>query len=912
MHIVLKKAIKEKFGKLNKLQIQAFKAIYGEGESVLIIAPTGSGKTEAAIIPVINSILKDNLRPISCLYIAPLKALNRDLLERLKWWGEKTGIKVEVRHGDTPQSMRAKQVKNPPHILITTPESLPAILTTKSLRKYLENVKFVIVDEITELVDNKRGIQLILNLKRLSLIADFIRIGLSATVGNEEEIREWFEAKRIIKPHLKKRYKFKVLYPQPKPEDQELAEKLKVPGDVATRLRTLWEIVEKYKKALIFVNTRQFAEILGHRLKTWGKPVEVHHGSLSKEARIEAERKLKEGKIKALICTSSMELGIDIGDVDVVIQYMSPRQVNRLIQRAGRSRHRLWEVSEAYIITTGVEDYLQGLVIAKRALEGKLEGVKPYENALDVLAHFIVGLLIEYRDLKINEPYRLAKDTYPYRKLRWEDYLRVLEILEEAGIIKRHEDRLRLGRKSFKYYFENLSTIPDEVSYKVIDVVSGKLIGRLDENFVINLEEGIEFIMHGKSWLVLEIKDDVIKVRESENIEGAIPSWEGELIPVPYEVAIEVGRLRRELVQDKERAIRLIKGVEFEEKELDIARERLKENDLIPSDRDILISVFPNLVIVHSDFGNKTNEGLARYILAFLSLKYGKIFSARTQSNGIIITTPFKMNPDEIKDILRIKGNVREIISRALKDSPIYRWKMLNVAKRMGALRKDARIKKVERLFEDTIIEVETFNEIFHDKVDVERVNTVLKKIKDGEIRVKGRILEEPTSLELEYMRLRGEFLMTSPLDEKEIELLFKEKLLESSITLVCTNCGFSWETKVRRIIDRIGDIKCPKCGSRMLAPLHPKDAEAFKLSLKKLKSGEKLFEKEEKAYLKGLKAADLLNSYGKNALLALATYGVGVKTATRILSRSYSEEMLIKELMELEKRYIRTRKFWE
>ncbi len=372
----MKKAIRERFGRLNRLQQDAFREV-SAGKSVLIIAPTGSGKTEAAVLPVFNEILEKGLKPISVLYIAPLKALNRDLLDRLEWWGRKLGISVEIRHGDTSAYRKAKQTRNPPRMLIITPETLGVILTVKSLRKHLENVRFVIVDEIAELVDNKRGAQLLLNLERLAEVSDFRRVGMTATVGNEEEVRNWLKADTVVRPPWKKDYRFHVLYPEPGEADEALARELSVSPEVASRLRLLWEIVENHGKALIFTNTRQFAEILAHRLKAWGKPVEVHHGSLSREARVKAEKSLKEGKIRALICTSSMELGIDIGDVDVVIQYMSPRQVNRLVQRVGRAGHRIGETSEGYIIATNVEDYLQSLMISKRALEGRFEAVEP-------------------------------------------------------------------------------------------------------------------------------------------------------------------------------------------------------------------------------------------------------------------------------------------------------------------------------------------------------------------------------------------------------------------------------------------------------------------------------------------------------------------------------------------------------
>lgn len=539
MHPLLKKVIKERFGKLNRLQQDAFREV-SSGKSVLIIAPTGSGKTEAAVLPVFNEILEEGLKPISALYIAPLKALNRDLLERFEWWGKKLGITVEVRHGDTSAYRKAKQTKNPPQMLIITPETLGVILTVKSLRKHLVNVKFVIVDEIAELVDNKRGAQLLLGLERLAEIADFRRIGMTATVGNEDEVREWLKADTIVKPNWKKAYRFHVLYPKPEEKDEELARELSVSPDIAARLRVLWEIVERHGKALIFTNTRQFAEILAHRLKVWGKPVEVHHGSLSREARINAERALKEGRIKALVCTSSMELGIDIGDVDVVIQYMSPRQVNRLVQRAGRAKHRIGEVSEAYIITTNVEDYIQSLIIAKHAPEGRFEPVEPI-GGLDVLAHFVVGLLVEYKRLPRERPYEIARRAYVYRDLSWEDYLDTLKVLEDARIIGYDEEtnQLYLRRGAFQYYYENLSTIPDEVSWRVIDAKSGHIVGRLDESFVMDLEEGMEFVMGGKSWIVLKIDDEakIIKARESPSIESAIPSWEGEMIPVPFSVA---------------------------------------------------------------------------------------------------------------------------------------------------------------------------------------------------------------------------------------------------------------------------------------------------------------------------------------------------------------------------------------
>ncbi len=912
MHPLLRKAIKEKFGRLNDLQMRAFREI-SRGKSVLITAPTGSGKTEAAVLPAMNEVLEKGHAPISILYVAPLKALNRDLLDRLRWWGEKLGLTVDVRHGDTSAYRKAKQVKKPPQMLIITPETLGILLTMKSLRDSLRNVKFVIVDEIAELVDNKRGAQLLLNLERLAEIAEFRRIGMSATVGNMDEVRKWLKADVVVSPSWKKLYSFHVLYPEADENDRVLAESLNVPLEVATRLRVLWQIVERHGKALIFTNTRQFAEILAHRLKAWGKPVEVHHGSLSRESRVKAEKALKEGRISALICTSSMELGIDIGDVDVVVQYMSPRQVNRLIQRVGRAKHRIGEVSEGYIIATNVEDYLQSLVIAKHALEERYESVKPMDG-LDVLAHFIVGLLIENRRIPKEKPYEIARKAYVYRDLSWKEYERVLELLEEVGNIGRDEDSglLYLRRGAFRYYYENLSTIPDEVSWRVVNKKTGRTVGRLDESFVMDLEEGMEFVMNGRSWITVEIDGEnrTVKVKESRSIESAIPSWEGEMIPVPFDVAQDVGRLRKLVVEDPRGARSMISGVMFREEELKRASNELR-GEPVSSDRKIIIESTPKAAVIHADFGNRVNEALGRFVHRHLIRKYGRVFSVKGQAHAIVIKTPFHMNPDDIEEALLSGSDFIGEVSESLRESQVFRWRIMNVAKRFGAIWKGSRLKirHVDRVFAGTIVEEEALNELFHDKVDAERGKSVIDMIETGDIEIEKTIRRKPSKLARINMIAGGEFLIAGSLEKSEILEIFRESLMDHEVVLLCTNCGWSSKTKVGRLED-IGRRRCPVCGSTMLAVAHPLDAEPFVKALKKIRRGEKLSEKEERAYRKLLKAADLVRSYGFSAVLALASYGTGPDTAARILGQHRGKSLLL-ALMEREREFIRTRRFW-
>ena len=348
-----------------------------EGKNVLLISPTATGKTEAAFLPVLSSLLREPKTPgIKVLYITPLRALNRDILDRLQWWCNSLDIKLAVRHGDTETKERMRQSRSPPDLLITTPETLQAILSGWVLRQHLQSLRWVIIDEVHELADSKRGSQLSLALERVrNLIGkDFQMIGLSATIGSPEEVARFLVGNNrpveIIRVPVAKMVKLQVIYPKPTEEDVRFAAKIYTHPEVAARLRIIRDQMNKRKSVLLFTNTRSISEVLASRFKVWDIdfPISIHHGSLAKLSRIAAEQGFKRGELKGLIATSSLELGIDIGRIDLVIQYMSPRQVTRLIQRVGRAGHTYGDVAEGLIIGMDSDDTLEALVIARRAL----------------------------------------------------------------------------------------------------------------------------------------------------------------------------------------------------------------------------------------------------------------------------------------------------------------------------------------------------------------------------------------------------------------------------------------------------------------------------------------------------------------------------------------------------------------
>src|SRR4030065_1324130 len=377
--------------------------------------------------------------------------------------------------------------------------------------------------------DSKRGAQLSLALERLRAMMnrDFQMIGLSATIGSPERVAQFLVGKNrsvdIVRVPVGRMMHLKIVYPKPDDADVQLASRLYTHPEVAARLRIIKDYISRHKSVLLFTNTRAESEVLASRFKVWDLdyPISIHHGSLAKPSRIAAEKGLKSGELKGLVCKSSLELGIDVGRIDLVIQYMSPRQATRLIQRVGRSGHSIGKTAEGVIFALDSDDALEAMAVAKKVLSENLEPVQIPPKPYDVLSHQIAGLLLKQRKLLFEEILDLFKNAYPYADLTIEDIEKVLKYMHQrfprlAWVS--FEDKVvlkpRQTKALFEYYFENLSMIPEEKQFLVVDDSSDSAVGALDEALMAEYgKPGTKFIIRGSPWLIMHVSEDKVHVK---------------------------------------------------------------------------------------------------------------------------------------------------------------------------------------------------------------------------------------------------------------------------------------------------------------------------------------------------------------------------------------------------------------
>lgn len=913
-----------------------------QGENVLVIAPTGSGKTEAALLPLIDKMVRDEHRqPISLLYITPLRALNRDLLKRLQVWSAKLGFTVEVRHGDTPQADRRRMAARPPDFLITTPETLQAILPGKRMRQHLRHVRAVVIDEVHELAGDRRGVQLTVGLERLREVCPdgFQRVGLSATVGNPQEIAKFLggtENVRIVQIPLSKDTRYKIEYPTPGDEDQELARRLYTAPEAAARLALVSDLVDAHDSTLIFVNSRVNAEMLGSKFNMLDQKIMVHHGSLPKEERVRAEESFKARQIKGLVCTSTLELGIDIGSVDLVVQYMSPRQVNSLVQRVGRSGHSLSRTSQGVLVAVSTEDLLESIGVIELAKEGRLEPTIIHHRSLDVLAHQLAGLLMDSEgSIPLPRMKQILKRAFPYSTLEDTQLEQVVEFMRKMGYLKRDDESLYRTSRTRPYYYENLSMIPDERRYPVIDLTNNQSVGILGEEFMIEMAHiGLNFIIKGRVWQMKQITEDgKVYVLPVNDPTAAIPGWDGQILPVPGALAVRVGNYRRrinELLDESKNRLGVIEkfsriwptdpyGIRKTVEEIEAQR---ATGAPVPTNDLILIEGFDRYVIIHTHLGDVLNFTLGE-VIEELFRRQGLVRMWWWDSYRILYEMTADTADLDLEDLfLKQIFGVDEPVVNGACHGVLHRhfpWElqMKQIAERFGALQRGrlmygGAMKELQVRFRLTPIYDETIRDAQTERADFEGVKRIFKQVKDRDLNIRFfRSKDKPTPLayHILYKHVDIPELIAPENIAADNMARLRISIEGRSIDLLCFECG-----NLERDAT-IGDLpehpSCPNCRSKLLAPVFW-STNFVTATLQKKREKASLDENEQKALTRARRSADLVIAYGKRAVIAQSVYGIGPQTASRVLSKMHeNDDQFYQDILEAKLQFITTRPYW-
>ncbi len=848
---------KNKFGTFS--ESQRFTIIpVRDRKNLLLSSPTGSGKTLSAFASILSYLItldekKELENKVYCIYISPLKALSRDievnlnnpLKEMEKIAGREFGIRVSVRTGDTTAQEKQKMLKKVPHILVTTPESLAILLCSKKFSEKMNAIEFVIIDEIHSMA-NKRGTHLSLSLERLdelSLIKP-VRIGLSATIAPIEEIakflvgyelknKEWKEKECLIADvqYLKK-MDLQVLSPLKDLINTTAAE---------TReglYNLLDKLIQEHKTTLIFTNTRSATERVVNHLKEMfpGNYEEVeetigaHHSSLSKEYRFSIEQRLREGKLKCVVTSTSLELGIDIGYVDLVILLGSPKGVARALQRIGRAGHKLHNVSEGRMIVLDRDDLVECAVLLKEGIEKKIDRVSIPKNCLDVLSQHIYGMAIQ-KIWNIGEVFTLIKKSYCYNTLTREDFFSVISYLtgEYAGLESKSvyakiwydEKTKQIGKKGKMarvIYMTNIGTIPDESFANVIIASPGSRknehVGMIDESFLERMKKGDVFVLGGNKYQFLYSRGMQVYVNASVSRPPTIPSWASEMLPLSFDLALAIQHFRY-LMEDKFKA----KKTKAEIKKFILDYVYVDENaaeaiysyfyaqfnySLIPGERRLLIETYideteKRYYIFHSLYGRRVNDALSRAIAYIASNKTD--LEIGINDNGFFIASQQPLQVEKALKLLAAKPEeLRRILEEAVEKTETFRRRFRHCAARSlmiiknykgrtksvgrQQVKSDVLYYAVRKISSDFPILKEARREILEDLMNIHEAQQVLNWIKDKKLKVDSITSDIPSPFALnlvvqghaDLMRMENKILFLKRMHEKVMERIQKKK----------------------------------------------------------------------------------------------------------------------------------------
>ncbi len=780
------------------------------GFNVLVSSPTGTGKTLAAFLGIIDELFRiwseGGLEDaIYAIYVSPLRALNNDMrrnllepLGEIRRLMEERGlespeIRVGVRTSDTPPSEKQRMLRKPPHILITTPESLAISLVAPKFRERLATARWVILDEIHEVAQSKRGAHLSLSVERLDHLVSsrggrLVRIGMSATISPLEVVARFLggydgdgspRPVKIVDARFSKPIDIRVISPE--------VDLIHDPADVVNDAiyRKLVELIRSHKTTLIFTNTRSATERVVYKLKKllkeelgWSEDlIEAHHSSLSRHLRLDVEERLKRGELRVVVSSTSLELGIDIGYIDLVVLLSSPKSVSRLLQRIGRAGHHIRQVSKGRVVVVDRDDLVECSVLVKSANERFIDSVRIPMNPLDVLAQHLVGMAVEDK-WRIEDAYNLVRRSYNFHTLSRDDFIRVLRYLagrdglEDEKVYAKiwlDEEEGVFGRKrsARMIYQLNTGTIPDESKIEVY-TVKGKYVGNLEEEFAEILAPGDIFVLGGRTYRFIKSSGMKVIVESAEGAKPTVPSWFSEMLPLSFDSALRVGAFRRRIASllaegrggEVDKILRDEYNLEPHSAEAvkTYIWEQLAYTGVVPGDDLVLVEYFRFeegwAIVFHTLYGRRVNDALSRGMASILAGITSAPVRISVSDNGFMLITDTQPSEGLVKELIE-RADPREfrgILEEALSRTELVKRRFRHVAQRsfMILKRYRGRERSPERMqiSAERLLDVlrhldpshpvvrETFREILEDYMDVEKAIWVLDGIRSGRIRL--------------------------------------------------------------------------------------------------------------------------------------------------------------------------------
>jgi len=857
-HPAVARWFEQTFGSPTEPQARGWLEIQA-GRHVLISAPTGSGKTLAAFLASLDVLFREGAKAdlpdeTQIVYVSPLKALSNDIRKNLQeplagirkilseTEGRDIDVRAEVRTGDTSPAQRQALIKRPPHILVTTPESLYLLLTSESGRRMLRTTRTIILDEIHAVVDDRRGAHLALSIERLAALTErpLQRIGLSATQKPIEEVARFLVGTKFVDAqgnpdcaiidggHIRK-----------------LDVAIEIPGSPleAVMSNEIWtevyqrlaELIQGHRTTLVFVNTRRLAERVTHHLSELlgADAVTSHHGSLSAKMRLDAEDRLKRGHLKALVATASLELGIDIGSVDLVCQIGTTRSIATFLQRVGRAEHRRGGLPKGRIFPLSRDELVECAAMLRVVRRGELDRLIIPEKPLDVLAQQIVAASAS-EDWEEGKLFELVRRAWPYRNLQRAEFDSVIKMLSEGFSTKRgrrgaliHHDgvnhRIRGRRGARLIALTNGGAIPDNSDYRVVLDPTDMFIGTVNEDFAVESLAGDIFQLGNASWRILRIEAGRVRVEDAHGQPPGIPFWLGEAPARTNELSRAVSDLRGEIEKLLENGTDVAALTEWLIKETNLsqpAAEQVANYYLgvhqalgaIPSQQTLVMERFFDesggmQLVLHSPFGNRINRAWGLALRKRFCRSFNFELQAAATDDAIVISlgTQHSFPLDEVFRYLNSKS-VRDVLVQALLDAPMFtiRWRWnasraLAVPRQRGGRRTPAPLQRMESenllaaVFPDQLACLEhivgdreipdhplvkqTVEDCLTEAMDIEGLEEILLQIERGQIRCLARDLPEPSPLASEILNARPyAFLDNAPLEERRTQAVLTRR----------------------------------------------------------------------------------------------------------------------------------------